>query len=107
MKIRNVGKNAFIVDRVKDKEGKFIHQTLHPGQTADIEPKKAEKLLSQYPERFVKDGLLVQKPSEFEAAKEAAKAREASEAKAKAEAEAKAKKEGAAKKDEDPKAAAE
>lgn len=86
MKLRNIGKNPLIVDRVKGPDGKFVHQVLGVGQTADIEAKKAEKLLRNYPYGVVKDDMLVQKPSEFEAAKKAAAEKDAADKKAAAEA---------------------
>lgn len=89
MKIRNIGKNTFIVDRVKNGNG-FIHQVIKPGKTEDVEQKKAEKLLKTYPLHFVADKMIVQAPSDFEIAKKAADEKAAAEAKAKADADAKA-----------------
>jgi hypothetical protein len=83
MKIRNIGKNAFIVDRVKQGTS-FVHQVIKPGQSGDVDSKKADKLLAKYPDRFVKDGMIVQAPSEFEIAKKAADEKAAEDAKQKA-----------------------
>lgn len=89
MKIRNIGKNTFIVDRIKQGNG-FIHQVIKPGKTEDVEQKKAEKLLKTYPDHFVKDGMIVQAPSDFEVAKKVAAEKAAADAKAEADAAAKA-----------------
>lgn len=51
MKIRNVGRNKHLV--AKSKDGNV--QIIHPGDSQEVDSKKAKVLLASYPQDFVSD----------------------------------------------------